>query len=254
MSDISASQHLFADALARVQAICAALAAEGQWPTGIDFSRVVVEPPRDASHGDMATNAAMVLAKDAKIKPRDLADKIAEKLRADDLVASVEVAGPGFINLTLKPEVWAGELLTMLREGASYGKSAIGHGAKVNVEYVSANPTGPMHVGHCRGAVFGDALCGLLDFAGYDVTREYYINDAGAQVDVLARSAYVRYREALGENIGEIPEGLYPGDYLVPVGQALAAEHGDKLRALPENAWLPIVRQMALELMLVQIL
>ncbi len=207
MSDKSASQHLFADVLARVHAICAALAAEGQWPAGIDFSRVVVEPPRDASHGDMATNAAMVLAKDAKVKPRDLADMIAEKLRADDLVASVEVAGPGFINLTLKPQVWTDELRTMLREAASYGKSGIGQSAKVNVEYVSANPTGPMHVGHCRGAVFGDALCGLLDFAGYDVTREYYINDAGAQVDLLARSAFLRYREALGENIGEIPEG-----------------------------------------------
>ncbi|UPJ53190.1 arginine--tRNA ligase [Bradyrhizobium sp. 200] len=250
MSDKPASQHLFADALARVQAICAALAAEGQWPTGTDFSRVVVEPPRDASHGDMATNAAMVLAKDAKMKPRDLADRIAEKLRADDLVASVEVAGPGFINLTLKPEVWTAELLTMLREGASYGKSAIGYGAKVNVEYVSANPTGPMHVGHCRGAVFGDALCGLLDFAGYDVTREYYINDAGAQVDVLARSAFLRYREATGEVIGEIPEGLYPGDYLVPVGQALAAEHGDKLKAMAESAWLPIVRPKAIAMMM----
>src|SRR5438067_4327981 len=241
MADKPASPHLFADVLARVHAICAALATEGNWPDGIDFSRVVVEPPRDATHGDMATNAAMVLAKEAKAKPRDLADKIAEKLRADDLVASVEVAGPGFINLTLKPEVWAGELLTMLREGASYGKSVVGHGAKVNVEYVSANPTGPMHVGHCRGAVFGDALSGLLDFGGYDVTREYYINDAGAQVDVLARSAYLRYREALGENIGEIPEGLYPGDYLVPVGQALAAEHGDKLKAMAEASWLPIV-------------
>jgi arginyl-tRNA synthetase len=250
MSDKSASQHLFADVLARVQAICAALAAGGQWPAGIDFSRVVVEPPRDASHGDMATNAAMVLAKDAKAKPRDLADKIAEKLRADDLVASVKVAGPGFINLTLKPQVWTAELLTMLREGSSYGKSAIGRGAKVNVEYVSANPTGPMHVGHCRGAVFGDALCGLLDFGGYDVTREYYINDAGAQVDVLARSAYLRYLEALGENIGEIPEGLYPGDYLVPVGQALAAEHGDKLKAMPENAWLPIVRAKSIAMMM----
>ncbi len=250
MSDNSASQHLFSDVLARVQAICAAIAAEGQWPAGIDFSRVVVEPPRDASHGDMATNAAMVLAKDAKAKPRDLADKIAEKLRADDLVASVEVAGPGFINLTLKPQVWADELLTMLREGAAYGKSAIGHGAKVNVEYVSANPTGPMHVGHCRGAVFGDALCGLLDFAGYDVTREYYINDAGAQVDVLARSAYLRYREALGEDIGAIPDGLYPGDYLVPVGQALAAEYADKLTAMSENAWLPIVRLRAIDMMM----
>src|SRR6478752_7185255 len=250
MSDKPVSNHLFADALARVQAICAALAAEGQWPAGVDFSRVVVEPPRDASHGDMATNAAMVLAKDAKIKPRDLADKIAEKLRADDLIAAVEVAGPGFINLTLKPEVWTNELRTMLREGVSYGKSAVGGNAKVNVEYVSANPTGPMHVGHCRGAVFGDALCGLLDFAGYDVTREYYINDAGAQVDVLARSAFLRYREALGENIGEIPEGLYPGDYLAPVGQALAAEYGDKLKAMPEASWLPIVRASSIAMMM----
>src|SRR5438105_11905221 len=253
MSDKPASQHLFADALARVQAICAALAAEGQWPAGIDCSRVVVEPPRDGSHGDMATNAAMVLARDAKAKPRDLADKIAEKLRADDLVASVEVAGPGFINLTLKPEVWADELLTMLREGASYGKSAIGHGAKVNVEYVSANPTGPMHVGHCRGAVFGDSLANLLIFAGYDVTREYYINDAGAQVDVLARSAFLRYREALGENIGEIPEGLYPGDYLKPVGQALAAEYGAALNQMPEERWLPIVRAKAITMMMEEI-
>src|SRR6185369_9097734 len=253
MSDKPVSNHLFADVLARVQAICAALAAEGQWPAGIDFSRVVVEPPRDASHGDMATNAAMVLAKEAKAKPRELADKIAEKLRADDLVASVDVAGPGFINLTLKPEVWADELRTVLRENVSYGKSATGHGAKVNVEYVSANPTGPMHVGHCRGAVFGDALSSLLQFAGYDVTREYYINDAGAQVDVLARSAFLRYREALGESIGEIPEGLYPGDYLVPVGQALAAEHGDKLKAMAENAWLPIVRLKAIDMMMAMI-
>jgi len=250
MSDKSASQHLFADVLARVHAICAGLAAEGQWPAGIDFSRVVVEPPRDATHGDMATNAAMVLAKDAKVKPRVLADGIAEKLRADDLIASVDVAGPGFINLTLKPQVWADELRTVLRENVSYGKSAIGSGAKVNVEYVSANPTGPMHVGHCRGAVFGDALGSLLQFAGFEVTREYYINDAGAQVDVLARSAFLRYREALGESIGEIPEGLYPGDYLVPVGEALAAEHGDKLKAMPESAWLPIVRNKSIAMMM----
>ena len=250
MSDKSAPQHLFADVLARVHAVCADLAAEGQWPEGIDFSRVVVEPPRDASHGDMATNAAMVLAKEAKAKPRDLADKFAEKLRADDLVAVVDVAGPGFINLTLKPQVWADALRTVLREGASYGRSAVGKAEKVNVEYVSANPTGPMHVGHCRGAVFGDALSGLLQFAGYDVTREYYINDAGAQVDVLARSAYLRYLEALGDNIGEIPEGLYPGDYLVPVGQALANEHGDKLKAMPEGAWLPIVRVKAIAMMM----
>jgi arginyl-tRNA synthetase len=250
MSDKSAPQHLFADVLARVHAICAALALEGRWPEGIDFSRVVVEPPRDATHGDMATNAAMVLARDAGTKPRDLADRIAEMLRADELVASVDVAGPGFINLTLKPQVWADALRTVLRQGVSYGKSPIGNGAKVNVEYVSANPTGPMHVGHCRGAVFGDALCGLLDFAGYDVTREYYINDAGAQVDVLARSAFLRYREALGESIGEVPEGLYPGDYLVPVGQALAAEHGDKLKVMPEGAWLPIVRAKAIAMMM----
>jgi arginyl-tRNA synthetase len=250
MADKPASQHLFADVLARVHAICAALAAEGQWPAGVDFSRVVVEPPRDASHGDMATNAAMVLAKEAKAKPRELADKFAEKLRADDLIASVEVAGPGFINLTLKPQVWADALRTVLREGASYGRSAIGKADKVNVEYVSANPTGPMHVGHCRGAVFGDALCSLLQFAGYAVTREYYINDAGAQVDVLARSAYLRYLEALGDNIGDIPEGLYPGDYLVPVGQALAAEFGDKLKAMSESAWLPIVRAKAIAAMM----
>jgi arginyl-tRNA synthetase len=250
MADKPASQHLFADVLARVHAICAALAIEGQWPDGVDFSRVVVEPPRDASHGDMATNAAMVLAREAKAKPRELADKIAEKLRADDLIASVDVAGPGFINLTLKPQVWADALRTVLREGAAYGRSAIGNAGKVNVEYVSANPTGPMHVGHCRGAVFGDALCSLVQFAGYDVTREYYINDAGAQVDVLARSAYLRYLEALGDNIGDIPEGLYPGDYLVPVGQALAAEFGDKLKAMSENAWLPIIRAKAISAMM----
>src|SRR5437764_4980184 len=226
MADKSPPQHLFADVLARVHAACSALATEGNWPAGIDFSRVVVEPPRDVSHGDMATNAAMVLAREARAKPRDLADKFAGKLRADDLIAAVEIAGPGFINLTLKPQVWTDALRTVLREGASYGASGIGKAEKVNVEYVSANPTGPMHVGHCRGAVFGDALSSLLQFAGYDVTREYYINDAGAQVDVLARSAFLRYREALGENIGPIPEGLYPGDYLMPVGQALARNFG----------------------------
>jgi arginyl-tRNA synthetase len=253
MADKPSSPHLFADVLARVHAICARLATEGNWPAGIDFSRVVVEPPRDATHGDMATNAAMVLAREAKAKPRGLAEKIAEKLRADDLVAAVDVAGPGFINLTLKPQVWAEALRTVLREGEAYGRSAIGRGEKVNVEYVSANPTGPMHVGHCRGAVFGDAVCSLLQFAGFDVTREYYINDAGAQVDVLARSAYLRYREALGEDIGSIPEGLYPGDYLKPVGQALAREHGDKLLAMSEDAWLPIVRDKAIAMMMDEI-
>ena len=253
MADKSPPQHLFADVLARVHAACSALATEGNWPAGIDLSRVVVEPPRDVSHGDMATNAAMVLAKEAKAKPRDLAEQVAAKLRADELIASVDVAGPGFINLTLKPKAWANELRTLLRESTCYGRSAIGAGEKVNVEYVSANPTGPMHVGHCRGAVFGDALASLLTFAGYGVAREYYINDAGAQVDVLARSAHLRYREALGENIGAIPDGLYPGDYLKPVGQALVAEHGDKLTAVPESAWLPIMRNKAVAMMMEEI-
>ncbi|MBI3704855.1 MAG: arginine--tRNA ligase [Rhizobiales bacterium] len=216
----------------------------------VDLARVVVEPPRDASHGDMATNAAMVLAKDAGKKPRELAEAIAAALRADDHVAKVDVAGPGFINLTLKAHVWGEELRVVLEAGAEYGRSPMGAGEKVNVEYVSANPTGPMHVGHGRGAVFGDALANLLAFAGYDVTREYYINDAGAQVDVLARSAHLRYREALGENIGAIPEGLYPGDYLVPVGRALAAEHGPKLKTMPEAEWLPPVRAKAIAMMM----
>ena len=250
----SPSLHLFADVLARVHAICASLAEEGNWPAGIDYARVVVEPPRDASHGDMATNAAMVLAKEAKAKPRDLAEAIAARLRADELIDSVDVAGPGFINLALKKEAWAEELRTVLCEGEAYGRIApLAGAAKANVEYVSANPTGPMHVGHCRGAVFGDALCSLMQFAGRDVTREYYINDAGAQVDVLARSAFLRYREALGEDIGTIPEGLYPGDYLKPVGQALAAEHGDRLRAMPEVQWLPIVRGKAIKMMMDEI-
>jgi len=254
MAEKSTSAHLFAAVLARVHAICAVLGREENWPAGIDFARVVVEPPRDAAHGDMATNAAMVLAKDAKAKPRDLAEAIASRLRADELIAAVDVAGPGFINLTLKPEAWAEALRTVLREGEVYGRIApLAGAAKVNVEYVSANPTGPMHVGHCRGAVFGDALCSLLQFAGRDVTREYYINDAGAQVDLLARSAFLRYREALGEDIGSIPEGLYPGDYLKPVGQALVAEHGDRLRAMREAQWLPIVRARAIAMMMDEI-
>jgi arginyl-tRNA synthetase len=252
MADQASHQHLFADVLARVHAVCAALAAAGGW-SDVDLSRVVVEPPRDAAHGDMATNAAMVLAKEARAKPRDLAEQIAAKLGADDLIAAVDVAGPGFINLTLKPRAWSDALRTVLREGASYGRSAMGAAEKVDVEYVSANPTGPMHVGHCRGAVFGDALCSLLQFAGYDVTREYYINDAGAQVDVLARSAFLRYREALGQDIGAIPEGLYPGDYLKPVGQALSAEYGDRLLTMPEGAWLPIVRNKAIAMMMDEI-
>ena len=253
MADKVSPQHLFADVLARVHGACAALAAEGGWPANVDFSRIVVEPPRDAAHGDMATNAAMVLAKEVKTKPRDLAELIAAKLRTDDFIAGVEVAGPGFINLTLQPRAWTNTLRTILRERDNYGKSAIGSEAKVNVEYVSANPTGPMHVGHCRGAVFGDALSSLLATSGFDVTREYYINDAGAQVDVLARSAYLRYREALGQTIGEIPDGLYPGEYLKPVGQALAAECGDKLLAMSEDAWLPIARAKAIAMMMEEI-
>jgi arginyl-tRNA synthetase len=231
--------------LSRVRAAAAACT-----PAGTDLSRIVVEPPRDSTHGDMATNAAMVLAKEVGKKPRDLAEAIASSLRADDHVAKVDVAGAGFINLTLHNEVWAEELRRVLAAGPAYGRSDIGKREKVNVEYVSANPTGPIHVGHGRGAVFGDALANLLVFAGYAVTREYYINDAGAQVDVLARSAYLRYQEALGEDIGAIPEGLYPGDYLVPVGGELAAEYGPKLTVMPESEWLPIVRAKAIGMML----
>ncbi|MBI5129757.1 MAG: arginine--tRNA ligase [Rhodopseudomonas palustris] len=250
MPDQTITTHLFAHVLARVHAVCAALIEEGVLPAGIDLARIVVEPPKDASHGDMATNVAMVLAKDAKAKPRDLAEKVAEKLRTEQQIDTVAIAGPGFINLTLKPAVWAQALRAVLDAGDGYGRSRIGGAEKVNVEYVSANPTGPMHVGHCRGAVFGDALANLLETAGYDVTREYYINDAGAQVDVLARSAFLRYREALGEDIGTIPEGLYPGDYLVPVGAALAAEHGAALKELPESQWLPTVRAKSIAMMM----
>jgi len=243
--------NIFATVLARVIAANQALIQEGALPA-LDLSRVLVEPPRDATHGDMATNAAMVLAKDAKKKPRELAELIAEKLRADELIEQVDVAGPGFINLTLKPHVWTNALRTAIEMGGDFGRGAPQGGA-VNVEYVSANPTGPMHVGHCRGAVFGDALANLLEFSGRPVTREYYINDAGAQVDVLARSAFLRYREALGEDIGDVPEGLYPGDYLKPVGAALAAKHGRALNQMPEEKWLPIVREKAIDMMMATI-
>ena len=243
-------QNIFAVVLDKVRAANNALVAEGALPAAIDQSRIVVEPPREAAHGDMATNAAMVLAKDAGKKPRELAEAIAAKLRADDLVAKAEVAGPGFINLTLKPWAWVGALRAILSQGTHYGRGKTGQGSAVNVEYVSANPTGPMHVGHCRGAVFGDALANLLAFSGYNVTREYYVNDAGAQVDALARSAFLRYREALGEDIGAIPEGLYPGDYLKPVGAALAAQYGRTLTDKPEAEWLPIVRDRAIEMMM----
>src|SRR5690242_11152826 len=247
------ADNIFDDVLDRVRAVITRLTATGALPAGIDTSRIVVEPPRDAAHGDMATNAAMVLAKDAGKKPRELAQAIADALAADDLVEKVDVAGPGFINLTLKQSAWTEALRAAIRAGADFGKSDVGRAETVNVEYVSANPTGPMHVGHCRGAVFGDALANLLAFTRFAVTREYYINDAGAQVDVLARSAYLRYREALGDDIGAIPEGLYPGEYLVPVGQALAAEYGRALNQKPEADWLPVVRAKAIDMMMAEI-
>jgi arginyl-tRNA synthetase len=247
------ADNIFDDILDRVRAVTTRLAGTGMLPAGIDQSRIVVEPPREAAHGDMATNAAMVLAKDAGRKPRELAQAIADALAADDLVQKADVAGPGFINLTLEPSAWTAALRAAILAGVDFGKSQVGHAEKVNVEYVSANPTGPMHVGHCRGAVFGDALANLLAFTGFAVSREYYINDAGAQVDVLARSAYLRYREALGEDIGGIPEGLYPGEYLKPVGQALAAEYGRALNQKPETDWLPIVRAKAIDMMMAAI-
>lgn len=244
--------NLFAEFQTRVAAILKDIVASGRLPADLDLGRFVVEPTKDAAHGDLATNAAMVYAKEAKASfanPRELATEIAYALAQDGDVAHAEVAGPGFINIRLKPEVFARVMRASLTESAQFGRGAKVPG-RVNVEYVSANPTGPMHVGHGRGAVFGDALANLLAFAGYDVTREYYINDAGAQVDVLARSAHMRYREALGETIGEIPEGLYPGDYLKPVGAELARQYGAALRDQAEEEWLPKVRDMAISMMM----
>ncbi len=248
MSDASLPINVFAETLERVRA-----AARAAAPEATDLSRIQVEPPREKGHGEVATNAAMVLAKDVRRKPRELAEAIAAHLQTDATIASAEVAGPGFINLTLKPEVWLQELRRAVSAGWDYGRSRVGADAPINVEYVSANPTGPMHVGHGRGAVFGDALAGLLAFTGHNVTREYYVNDAGAQVDVLARSAFLRYREALGETIGAIPEGLYPGDYLKPVGFALAEEFGDALRKQSEAEWLPVVRDKAIAAMMAMV-
>lgn len=239
----------FALFTAQVREAIAALAAEGALRQGLDTSRVVVEPPREACHGDLATNAAMVLAKDAGLRPRELAEKLADKLRKLPHVTKAEVAGPGFINLSLDAGFWLGVLRGVVDAGADFGRADLGHGEKINVEYVSANPTGPMHVGHGRGAVFGDALANLLAFTGHAVTREYYVNDAGAQVDILARSAFLRYRQALGENV-TIPEGLYPGDYLVPVGKALAQLYGPALLQKPESEWLPLVRDVAIAAMM----
>ncbi len=242
--------NLFDEVAGKVEAALRALADEGTLPADIDTANVKVEPPRDPKHGEVSTNAAMVLAKQAKMPPRALAEHIAEKLHADADLAAVEIAGPGFINMRLAQPFWSRLLSAILDLGAAYGRSDAGGGMQVNVEYVSANPTGPLHVGHTRGAVFGDALANLLEETGHAVTREYYINDAGAQVEVLARSVFLRYREALGEDIGEIPSGLYPGAYLKPVGEALAAEHGDALLKMDEAEWLPIVKDFAIERMM----
>ena len=245
---------VFAGFHGRVLAAVQQLKHDGVVPAEASIEGIALEPPKDSSsHGDLATNAAMVLAKPAGLPPRALAERIVPLLSSDPYIDKVEIAGPGFINLTLSLRFWPTVLRMVLEQGDGYGKSAIGKGQVVNVEYVSANPTGPMHVGHCRGAVFGDALASLLAFTGFDVTREYYVNDAGSQVDALARSAYLRYREALGEDIGEIPEGLYPGDYLKPVGKLLVEQHGRELLALPESEWLPIVREASLRAMLAMI-
>lgn len=245
--------NIFADFNARIVEAVEALGLKDGEGRALDLSRIAVEPPRDASHGDLATNAAMVLAKAAGQNPRALAERIAEALRADADIAGAEVAGPGFVNLRLTDGFWHAHLKGILARGADYGRSGVGRGRKVNVEYVSANPTGPMHVGHCRGAVVGDTLANLMAFAGYDVTKEYYINDAGAQIDVLARSVMLRYREALGDEIGEIPAGLYPGDYLVPVGQALVKEFGRDLNQMPEQEALALVKARTINAMMAMI-
>jgi arginyl-tRNA synthetase len=250
--------NLFAEFHDLIAAILGRIATSGRLPADLDLRRFVVEPPRDEAHGDLATNAAMVYAKEARAffaNPRQLAVEIAAALAGDPDVAEAEVAGPGFINVRVKPEVFARVLRGVLEQGPRFGRPAFDatKNLKVNIEYVSANPTGPMHVGHGRGAVFGDALANLLAFAGHEVTREYYINDAGAQVDVLARSAYLRYREALGEEIGEIPEGLYPGDYLKPIGATLAKKYGAGLLGRPEIEWLDEVRGVAIEGMMAMI-
>ncbi|SMR72947.1 arginyl-tRNA synthetase [Aliiroseovarius halocynthiae] len=240
--------NLFADIRALVIDALTTMVSEGALPEGLNFDNVAVEPPRDAAHGDMATNAAMVLAKPAKMKPRDIADVLAAKLAQDARVDVAEVAGPGFLNLRLDASVWTGLVEGVLAD-PSYGRSTMGAGQKVNVEYVSANPTGPLHVGHTRGAVFGDALASLLDYAGHDVTREYYINDGGAQVDVLARSVYLRYLEAHGQEVA-FEDGTYPGDYLIPLGEALKAKVGDAYVGKPEADWLVEIREYATEAMM----
>ncbi|OSP55442.1 arginine--tRNA ligase [Pseudoruegeria sp. SK021] len=236
--------NLFDDIRTLVLDALTATVRDGGLPEGLSFDAVTAEPPRDAAHGDVATNAAMVLAKPSGLKPRAIAEALAERLRADPRIAEVEVAGPGFLNLTLTPAVWQGLVGTVLRDQTGYGRSQLGAGKRVNVEFVSANPTGPMHVGHTRGAVFGDALASLLEYAGHDVTREYYINDGGAQVDVLARSVYLRYLEAHGQDVA-FPDGTYPGDYLIEVGQALKDKVGDAYLDKGEDVWLEDLRDFA---------
>ncbi|RUU31197.1 arginine--tRNA ligase, partial [Mesorhizobium sp. M6A.T.Ca.TU.002.02.2.1] len=245
--------NIFADFNARITRAVEALDLKDKDGGTLDLSRIAVEPPRDASHGDLATNAAMVLAKPTGQSPRALAERLAQALRADTDIAAAEIAGPGFVNLRLKDAFWQVHLTALLGEGRNYGRSTVGGGKKANVEYVSANPTGPMHVGHCRGAVVGDALANLMAFAGYDVTKEYVINDAGSQIDVLGRSVMLRYREALGDEIGEIPAGLYPGDYLIPVGQALAGEFGRSLLQMPDEEALAIVKDRTIDAMMAMI-
>ena len=247
------TKTIYAAFSAHIAAALDALEAAGTLPAGLNRGAITVEPPRDPAHGDLATNAAMVLAKPAGTNPRALADALVAELAKVPAVASAEIAGPGFINLRVAAEAWIAELAAIGALGEDYGRSAVGGGTTVNVEYVSANPTGPMHMGHCRGAVVGDALASLLEWAGHKVIREYYVNDAGGQVDVLARSAHLRYREALGEEVGGVPEGLYPGDYLIPVGQALAAEFGDAYARAPEGDWLALFRARAVASMLDQI-
>ena len=245
--------NLFADFETRIKDALETIDLVKEKRAEIDFGRITVEPPRDPSHGDVATNAAMVLAKPLGTNPRTLADLVCAALKQDPDVSEVTVAGPGFINIRLTKAYWQRLLAAMIEAGTDFGRSTMGAGLKTNVEYVSANPTGPMHVGHCRGAVVGDALANLLAFAGYEVTKEYYINDAGSQIDVLARSAFLRYREALGETIGEIPAGLYPGDYLVPVGQALVDEFGTRLLTMPEDEWMPLVKRRTIDAMMAMI-
>jgi arginyl-tRNA synthetase len=241
--------NLFAELRTLVITTLEGMQADGQLPEGLEFNNVTVEPPRDPSHGDMATNAAMVLAKPSRQKPRDIADQLVARLAQDDRITTAEVAGPGFVNLRLATSVYQSLVGTVLQSGTGYGRSDLGQGRKANVEYVSANPTGPLHVGHTRGAVFGDALAGLLDYVGYDVTREYYINDGGAQVDTLARSVYLRYLEAHGRDVS-FEDGTYPGDYLVPTGQALKDKVGDAYVDQPESVWLADVREFSTERMM----